>query len=319
MTASADDFDHAPVMRDEIVAVFDAVPAGVVVDATLGGGGHSRALLEHRSDLQILGIDQDADALDAARAHLVGIEDRVLTSRRRFDQLDEALAEHGVTAISGALFDLGVSSPQLDRAERGFSYRHDGPVDMRMDDQQTWSAHDVVNGYEPSDLARIIRTHGDERFARRIADAIVAARPIESTTQLAEVVTSAIPAPARRTGGHPAKRTFQAIRIEVNAELEVLPAALDQAIAATVPGGRIAVLSYHSGEDRIAKQRFAVAAGACECPHDLPCVCGAVQTVRVVRGVPKRASQDEQQRNRRSTSALLRVVEKTEPTPKGIT
>lgn len=318
MNAPAEEFDHQPVMRDEIVAVFSAVPGGVVVDATLGGGGHSRALLESRGDLRILGIDQDADALGAAMEHLADLADRVVTSRRRFDQFDEALADHGVTEISGVLFDLGVSSPQLDRADRGFSYRHDGPVDMRMDDQQTWSAHDVVNGYERSDLARIIRTHGDERFARRIADAIVQARPIESTTQLAEVVTTAIPAAARRTGGHPAKRTFQAIRIEVNAELEVLPAALDQAIAATVPGGRIAVLSYHSGEDRIAKQRFTLAAGACDCPHDLPCVCGAVQTVRVVRGVPKRASHDEQQRNRRSSSALLRVVEKTEPTPKGI-
>jgi 16S rRNA (cytosine1402-N4)-methyltransferase len=318
VNAPAEEFDHQPVMRDEIVAVFSAVPGGVVVDATLGGGGHSRALLESRGDLRILGIDQDADALGAAMEHLDDLADRVVTSRRRFDQFDEALADHGVTEISGVLFDLGVSSPQLDRADRGFSYRHDGPVDMRMDDQQTWSAHDVVNGYERSDLARIIRTQGDERFARRIADAIVQARPIESTTQLAEVVTTAIPAAARRTGGHPAKRTFQAIRIEVNAELEVLPAALDQAIAATVPGGRIAVLSYHSGEDRIAKQRFTLAAGACDCPHDLPCVCGAVQTVRVVRGVPKRASHDEQQRNRRSSSALLRVVEKTEPTPKGI-
>lgn len=314
----SDAFDHAPVMCDEIVALFDSVPAGVVVDATLGGAGHSRALLEHRPDLRILGIDQDADALTAAREHLADHIDRVTTSHRRFDQFDEALADHGVESISGALFDLGVSSPQLDRAERGFSYRNDGPVDMRMDDQQTWSAHDVVNGYSLSDLTRVIRTNGDERFARRIANAIVDARPIESTTQLAEVVTSAIPAAARRTGGHPAKRTFQAIRIEVNAELDVLPDALDQAIAATVPGGRIAVLSYHSGEDRIAKQRFAVAAGACDCPHDLPCVCGAVQTVRVVRGIPKRASQDEQQRNRRSTSALLRVVEKTEPTPKGV-
>ncbi len=309
-------FEHDPVMVDEITAIFDAVPAGTVVDATLGGGGHSHALLSRRSDIDILGIDQDADAIAAALARLAEFADRVRTSRRRFDELDEAMAEHGVTEISGALFDLGVSSPQLDRPERGFSYRHDGPVDMRMDDQQQWSGADVVNGYDRDQLARIIKQHGDERFARRIADAIVAARPVESTTQLAEVVTSAIPAPARRTGGHPAKRTFQAIRIEVNAELDVLPSALDQAVAATVPGGRVAVLSYHSGEDRIAKERFAIAAGACDCPHDLPCVCGAIQTVRVVRGIPKRASADEQARNRRSSSALLRVVEKTEPIPK---
>lgn len=311
-------FEHDPVMVDEITALFDAVPAGTVIDATLGGGGHSHALLSHRSDISILGIDQDADAIAAALERLSEFADRVRTSRRRFDEIPEAMAEHGITEVSGALFDLGVSSPQLDRPERGFSYRNDGPVDMRMDDEQQWSAHDVVNGYDHHDLARIIRTHGDERFAKRIADAIIAARPIETTTHLAEVVTTAIPAAARRTGGHPAKRTFQAIRIEVNSELDVLPKALDQAIAATVPGGRIAVLSYHSGEDRIAKQRFTLAAGACDCPHDLPCVCGAVQTVRVVRGIAKRASADEQERNRRSKSALLRVIEKTEPTPKGI-
>jgi 16S rRNA (cytosine1402-N4)-methyltransferase len=184
---------------------------------------------------------------------------------------------------------------------------------MRMDADQTWSADDVVNGYSESDLARIIKRYGDERFATRIARAICAARPIQTTTELAAVVTSAIPAAARRTGGHPAKRTFQAIRIEVNDELGVLPDALDQAVRATRPGGRIAVLSYHSGEDRIVKDRFAVAAGACDCPDDLPCVCGAIQTVRIVRGVPKRASDAERQRNRRAASARLRVVERVEP------
>ena len=183
---------------------------------------------------------------------------------------------------------------------------------MRMDADQTWSADDVVNGYSESDLSRIIKRYGDERFAARIARAICAARPIQTTTELAAVVTSAIPAAARRTGGHPAKRTFQAIRIEVNDELGVLPDALDQAVQATRPGGRIAVLSYHSGEDRIVKQRFAAAAGACDCPDDLPCVCGAIQTVRTVRGVPKRASDDERQRNRRAASARLRVVERVE-------
>jgi 16S rRNA (cytosine1402-N4)-methyltransferase len=309
-------FEHDPVMVDEITAIFDAVPAGTVVDATLGGGGHSHALLSRRADIDILGIDQDADAIAAALSRLSEFADRVRTSRRRFDELDEALAEHGVTEISGALFDLGVSSPQLDRPERGFSYRNEGPIDMRMNDDQPWSAEDVINGYDRDQLARVIKIYGDERFARRISDAIVAARPVATTTELAEIVTTAIPAAARRTGGHPAKRTFQAIRIEVNAELDVLPDALDQAVVATVPGGRVAVLSYHSGEDRIAKQRFSVAAGACDCPHDLPCVCGAIQTVRVVRGVPKRAPGDEQARNRRSSSALLRVVEKTEPIPK---
>ena len=311
--AGASDFEHAPVMVDEITAVFADVPSGTIVDATLGGGGHTAALLDSRDDLDVIGIDQDQDALEAATTRLAGYGDRLRTSQRRFDQLDEALAEHHVERISGALFDLGVSSPQLDRGDRGFSYRHEGPLDMRMDADQTWSADDVVNGYSESDLARIIKRYGDERFASRIARAICAARPVQTTTELAAVVTSAIPAAARRTGGHPAKRTFQAIRIEVNDELGVLPDALDQAVRATRPGGRIAVLSYHSGEDRIVKDRFAVAAGACDCPDDLPCVCGAIQTVRIVRGVPKRASDAERQRNRRAASARLRVVERVEP------
>ena len=309
----APDFEHAPVMVDEITAVFASVPSGTIVDATLGGGGHTAALLDSRDDLDVIGIDQDHDALQAATSRLSGYGDRLRTSQRRFDQFDEALAEHDVERISGALFDLGVSSPPLDRGDRGFSYRHEGPLDMRMDADQTWSADDVVNGYSESDLARIIKRYGDERFASRIARAICAARPIQTTTELAAVVTSAIPAAARRTGGHPAKRTFQAIRIEVNDELGVLPDALDQAVRATRPGGRIAVLSYHSGEDRIVKDRFAVAAGACDCPDDLPCVCGAIQTVRIVRGVPKRAGDAERQRNRRAASARLRVVERVEP------
>jgi 16S rRNA (cytosine1402-N4)-methyltransferase len=311
--ARASDFEHAPVMVDEITAAFANVPSGTIVDATLGGGGHTAALLDSRDDLDVIGIDQDQDALEAARTRLASYGDRLRTSQRRFDQFDEALAEHDVERISGALFDLGVSSPQLDRGDRGFSYRHEGPLDMRMDADPTWSAVDVVNGYSESDLARIIKRYGDERFASRIARAICAARPIQTTTELAAVVTSAIPAAARRTGGHPAKRTFQAIRIEVNDELGVLPDALDQAVRATRPGGRIAVLSYHSGEDRIVKDRFAVAAGACDCPDDLPCVCGAIQTVRIVRGVPKRAGDAERQRNRRAASARLRVVERVDP------
>ncbi len=309
-------FEHAPVMRDEIVSAFATVPAGTVVDATLGGGGHSAALLESRADLDVLGIDQDADALRAATEALAPFGDRVRTSRRRFDNIAAALDEHQIDAVSGALFDLGVSSPQLDRGERGFSYRHDGPLDMRMDADQTWSAVDVVNGYAERDLARLIRRYGDERFSDRIAKAICAARPIQTTTELAAVVTTAIPAAARRTGGHPAKRTFQAIRIEVNDELGVLPDAIDAAVDSTRPGGRIAVLSYHSGEDRIVKERFAAAAGACACPDDLPCVCGAIQTVRIVRGIAKKPNAAERSENRRAASARLRVVERIVATRK---
>jgi 16S rRNA (cytosine1402-N4)-methyltransferase len=309
----SDAFRHDPVMKDEIVDTFGSVPAGVVLDATLGGGGHAEALLESRDDLRLLGLDRDPAALDAATSRLDRFGDRVMTHRCRFDELDAAMHAHSIEALSGALFDLGVSSPQLDRAERGFSYRNEGPLDMRMDSDAAWSAEDVVNGYSETELERVIRQHGDERFSRRIARAIVAARPIESTTRLAEVVTSAIPAPARRTGGHPAKRTFQAIRIEVNGELDALPVALDKAIGALVPGGRVAVLSYHSGEDRIVKDRIRRAeTGGCECPPELPCVCGAVQTVRVVRRVPKRPSATEQVANPRAKSARLRVAEKLE-------
>jgi 16S rRNA (cytosine1402-N4)-methyltransferase len=318
---AAPDFDHAPVMRDEIVATFAGVPAGVVLDATLGGAGHSRAILDARPDLSILGIDRDADALAAATTRLAPYGARAMTFKCRFDQLDQALAAHEVSELSGALFDLGVSSHQLDVAERGFSYRHDGPLDMRMDAEaahaSSWSATDVVNGYPEARLADVIQRYGDERFARRIAAAIVAARPIESTTGLAAVVTAAIPAPARRTGGHPAKRTFQAIRIEVNGELEALPEALDSAIAALTPGGRLAVLAYHSGEDRIVKERMRLAeTGGCECPPELPCVCGAVQTVRLVKA-PKRPGSAEQAGNPRAASARFRVAERIAPVPVG--
>ena len=308
-------FAHEPVMTTEVVDTFEAVPPGVVLDATLGGGGHSEAILDSRADLSILGLDRDPAALAAAAARLERFGDRIMTHKCRFDDLDAAMAAHSIVELSGALFDLGVSSHQLDRADRGFSYRNEGPLDMRMDTDAPWSADDVVNGYSERELARIIRQLGDERFASRIAHAIVAARPVESTTQLAEIVTGAIPAPARRTGGHPAKRTFQAIRIEVNGELDALPEALDRAIDALTPGGRLAVLSYHSGEDRIVKDRIRQAeTGGCECPPELPCVCGAIQTVRVVRGVPKRPSQHEADANRRAASARFRVAEKTEPT-----
>jgi 16S rRNA (cytosine1402-N4)-methyltransferase len=298
-------------MRDEVVAAFAVVPAGVVLDATVGGGGHSAALLDAHPHLRVLGLDRDATALAAAARRLASFGERVTLQHRRFDQIPEALRDAGVTELSGALFDLGVSSPQLDVAERGFSYRSDGPLDMRMDRDQPWSAADVVNGYSEGELQRVLRDNADERFAGRIARAIVAARPIDSTAQLAEIVVAAIPAPARRRGGHPAKRTFQAIRIEVNRELEVLPVAIDAALDATAPGGRVVVLSYHSGEDRLVKERFQHAAtGGCTCPQGLPCVCGAVATVRLVRRGSTPASAAEQERNPRAASVRMRVAER---------
>jgi 16S rRNA (cytosine1402-N4)-methyltransferase len=212
-------FHHSPVMGSEIVRLFAAVPAGVIVDATLGGGGHAALLLAARPDCSLLGLDRDPAALTAAGAILAPFGDRVTLRHARFDRLATVMTDLDLPAASGVLFDLGVSSPQLDHAERGFSYRNEGPLDMRMDPTEPWSADDVVNGYPVDELTRILLDHADERFANRIARAIVAARPIESTAELAAVVRDAIPAPARRRGGHPAKRTFQAIRIEVNGEL----------------------------------------------------------------------------------------------------
>ena len=307
----SDRFLHHPVMAERIARLFEAVPPGVVVDATVGGGGHARVILEANPMVAVVGLDQDPDALAASASLLEAFGDRVMLRRARFDSLVTVMSDLGLTSLSGAIFDLGVSSPQLDRGERGFSYRNDGPLDMRMDPDQELTAADIVNGYAESRLAEVIGTYGDERFAARIARAIVNARPIETTAELATIIRDAIPAPARRRGGHPAKRTFQAIRIEVNRELEVLGASIDDAIDVLVPGGRCAVLAYHSGEDRIVKDRFRYAAtGGCTCPPGLPCVCDAVQTVRLLKQGAWTASDVEVAANPRAESARLRAVEK---------
>jgi 16S rRNA (cytosine1402-N4)-methyltransferase len=307
------DFAHRPVMRDEVVEAFADVPAGWLVDATLGGAGHSTALLEAHPHLSVLGIDQDPVALAASGERLAQFGGRARTARARFDHLDEVVDAvlDPDTLLSGVLFDLGVSSPQLDVADRGFSYRAEGPLDMRMDPEAPRTAADVVNGYPEERLAQVLRDLGDERFAGRIARAVVAARPIATTAQLAEVVRDAIPAPARRRGGHPAKRTFQAVRIEVNGELEILPGAIDAAVGRLAPGGRIAVLAYHSGEDRIVKARLREAeTGGCICPPGLPCVCGAEPLVRLVRRGARKPSASEVEANPRAESARLRVAER---------
>jgi 16S rRNA (cytosine1402-N4)-methyltransferase len=304
------DFIHIPVMADRIVEIFRPVPEGVLVDATVGGGGHARLLLEARPDLRLVGIDRDPAALAAAAEALAPFGDRVTLRRARFDDLETVMTDVQ-PPVTGVLFDLGVSSPQLDRGERGFSYRHDGPLDMRMDPSDRWTAADIVNGYPEVELVRVLQEHGDERFAIRIAAAIVANRPIETTAQLAAIVRDAIPAAARRRGGHPAKRTFQAIRIQVNRELDILPTAIDAALEMTAPRGRVAVLAYHSGEDRIVKERFRHAVtGGCTCPPGLPCVCDAVQTVRLLRPGAWKPTAAEVQANPRAESARLRAVEK---------
>jgi 16S rRNA (cytosine1402-N4)-methyltransferase len=314
MAGEPNRFFHEPVMVHEIVTILGPSPRGIVVDCTVGAGGHARVLLEADPQREILGLDQDEDALVAAGQALQAYSSRVRLRHARFDRLSDIVREEGLERVSGVLFDLGVSSPQLDRAERGFSYRHDGPLDMRMDRSNDLTAADVVNTYDTDRLADVLDRHGDERFAHRIAQAIAAARPIMTTTELAAIVRDAIPAPARRRGGHPAKRTFQALRIEVNRELDILDMAVDQAIDLLAPGGRCAVLAYHSGEDRLVKARFREAAtGGCSCPTQLPCTCGAEPRVRLLKRGTWKPSADEIAANPRAESARLRAVEKLLP------
>lgn len=311
MSRAGDPFVHQPVMVGEIVELMGPVPPGVVLDATVGGGGHAAAILEAHPHLRVLGLDQDPSAQEAAQARLAPFGSRSTVVRARFDRLAAVVADAGIDGLSGVVFDLGVSSPQLDRADRGFSYRTDAPLDMRMDPDSPRSAADVVNTATEADLAAAFADNGEGRFARRIARAVVAARPLATTGQLAEVVRDAIPAAARRHGGHPAKRIFQAVRITVNRELEILPAALGDALDLLVPGGRAAVLAYHSGEDRIVKAILRAAeTGGCTCPPGLPCGCGALRQVRLLRRGACQAGAGEVAANRRAESARLRAVER---------
>jgi 16S rRNA (cytosine1402-N4)-methyltransferase len=307
-------------MHREVAHAFASVPAGLLVDGTVGGAGHARALLDARPDCSLLGIDRDAEAVAAATAALAPYGERAVVVHSGFEDLTEVLdglggvrgvPGEGVDGVSGVIYDLGVSSPQLDRPERGFSYRTDAPLDMRMDRSQALSAREVVNDYEEAELARIIARWGEERFARAIARRIAARRPLETTVELAEVVRDAIPAPARRQGPHPARRTFQAIRMEVNAELDHLAAGLDAAFAALVPGGRLAVLSYHSLEDRMVKHRFVdwtsppMLPRGLPLPPDHPPPPGVLITRRGLRPSPAEVAD-----NPRAESARLRVVER---------
>lgn len=311
LPAEPPDFVHVPVLVDRVVDLLRVVPPGLYVDATLGGAGHAAALLGAHPGLRLLGLDRDEVAIAAATRRLAPFGDRVEIVRSGFDRIAELVRERTDEGATAVLMDLGVSSPQLDEAERGFSYRAAAPLDMRMDRRQSTSAAEVVNEYSYPELVRVIREYGEERYATRIARAIVQSRPVLDTEQLAEVVRGAIPAPARRTGGHPAKRTFQAIRIEVNRELDQLAEALDGALSVLAPGGRMAVMSYHSLEDRLVKAAFRDAeTGGCTCPQGLPCVCGAEPTVRLLKRGAWTAPQDEVAANRRAESVRLRAVER---------
>ena len=300
-------------MVHQVVALAADLPSGTFLDATVGGGGHAAALLDAYPTLDLLGLDRDAAALAAANERLAGFGSRVVLRRARFDQLDEVFADLGHHGrLSGFLFDLGVSSPQLDRAARGFSFRNDGPLDMRMDQSADRSAETVVNDYGRTELMELIRRYSDERYASRIASAIVAARPLRTTTELADVVVSAIPAAARRRGGHPAKRTFQAIRIEVNDELRILRPALEGALDALVGGGRGLVLTYHSGEDRIVKHCFrdrSTADRPLGLPRGLPTE-EVDPDFRLVRPATRQPDDHELAANPRAASARLRAIER---------
>jgi 16S rRNA (cytosine1402-N4)-methyltransferase len=306
-------------MVGEVVDALAPVPAGLIVDGTVGGGGHAGALLEAHPDSVVLGLDRDAEAVAAAGERLSGYGARAMVRQSGFEDLIRVLGEPAVAALGlpvvGVLFDLGVSSWQLDEPGRGFGYRVDAPLDMRMDRSQALTARDVVNRYEEAELARVIARYGEERFARQVARAIVARRPVETTGALAEVVRQAIPAPARRTGPHPARRTFQAIRIEVNAELEHLAAGLEAAFAALVPGGRLAVLSYHSLEDRMVKERFAAWSSRPPVPRGLPVtgLPGEPPPARLVTRRAARPTPAEVAANPRAESARLRVLERANP------
>ncbi|RWA19416.1 16S rRNA (cytosine(1402)-N(4))-methyltransferase RsmH [Mycolicibacterium brumae] len=322
MTEDPGRFGHVPVLLDRCLDLLapaltrsDADGSGaVVIDATLGAGGHSEALLRRFAGLTVIGLDRDPTALDIASKRLASYSDRFTAAYARYDEIARILSESGLPeteSIDGVLFDLGVSSMQLDRTERGFSYSANAPLDMRMDNSAVVSAADILNTYEQGEIAAILREFGDERFAGKIAGAIVRRRrtaPLRTTGELVELLYDTIPAPARRTGGHPAKRTFQALRIAVNAELDSLRAALPAALRAVRPGGRVVVMSYQSGEDRIVKQCFA-AATASRTPAGLPMELPGHEPefVLLTRGA-ERADADEIDRNPRSAPARLRAV-----------
>jgi 16S rRNA (cytosine1402-N4)-methyltransferase len=310
MVQQFEQFEHQPVMVREVVEAFAPVPSGIVLDATLGGGGHAAALLAAHPHLSILGLDRDPEAVAAGSHALATFGGRAVVRHAVFGDLGNVVAGEGVSSLAGVLFDLGVSSPQLDRAERGFSYRRDGPLDMRMDPTQGSSALDLVNTTPESTLATLFAAHGEARFARRIARSLAAARPFSSTVELADVVSSAVPAAVRRRG-HPARRVFQALRVTVNDELGQLTTALPTALALLAPGGRCVTIAYHSGEDRLVKAAFAQAVtGGCTCPPGLPCVCGARPEHRLVFRGSRGPSADEIAANRRAESARMRVVER---------
>ncbi|MGN0438946.1 MAG: 16S rRNA (cytosine(1402)-N(4))-methyltransferase RsmH [Lachnospiraceae bacterium] len=313
------EFSHKSVLLNECIEGLHIKEDGTYVDGTLGGGGHAFYVCERLSDKgRFIGIDQDAAAIEAAGVRLLPYQDKLEVNivRSNYEQTPEVLKKLRVDGVDGILLDLGVSSHQLDTPERGFSYRENATLDMRMDQRQDMTAKDIVNEYSEIELFHIIRDYGEEKFAKNIAKHICIAReqkPIETTYELNEIIKAAIPIKVRAQGGHPSKRTFQAIRIELNKELTVLEQSIDQMIDLLNPGGRLCIITFHSLEDRIVKRIFRRNENPCTCPPDFPkCVCGKVSKGKVITRKPILPSEEEQEENRRSKSAKLRIFEKTQ-------
>lgn len=309
------EFRHTSVLFEECMEGLAIKPDGIYVDGTLGGGGHSSGICERLSEKgTLIGIDRDTDALQAAKQRLQKYTCRKIFVQNNYSNIKEVLEELQIKEIDGALLDLGVSSFQLDNPDRGFSYMQEAPLDMRMNQDDTFTAYDVVNDYDAKELRGIITRYGEERWAARIADFIVKARkdkPIETTAELVEIIKAAIPASARRDGPHPAKRTFQAIRIEVNDELGQLERAMDAFCDVLAPGGRLCVITFHSLEDRIVKEMIAKRVNPCTCPKEFPvCVCGKIPDITKKSGKPILPTPEEVERNPRARSAKLRICEK---------
>lgn len=309
------EFNHTSVLLNETIEGLKIKPDGIYVDGTLGGGGHSFEIAKRLNDNgRLIGIDQDEAAILAAGERLKDFGDKVTIVRSNYRNALSVLHDLGIEKIDGMMLDLGVSSYQLDTQERGFSYRYDAPLDMRMDLRQTLTAKDIVNGYSETELFHIIRDYGEDRFAKNIAKHIVMARakkPIETTGELNEIIRAAIPAKMRAEGGHPSKRTYQAIRIECNKELEVLKESLEELIGILNPGGRLCIITFHSLEDRIVKTAFKKAENPCTCPPSFPvCVCGKRSQGKVITGKPVLPCEEEMESNPRSKSAKLRIFEK---------
>ncbi|MBQ3066111.1 MAG: 16S rRNA (cytosine(1402)-N(4))-methyltransferase RsmH [Clostridia bacterium] len=307
-------FSHYPVMRTECIDGLSIDPTGIYADCTLGGGGHSEEIARRLTTGKLLCIDQDICAIRAASKRLAPYADRIILEHDNFSNIKEILRRNGINALHGALIDLGVSSYQLDTPERGFSYQHNAPLDMRMNADAPLSAYDIVNTYSFEELRRIISEYGEERFASKIASNIVRDReaaPIETTFALVDVIKKSIPAKNRAEGGHPAKRTFQAIRIAVNDELAIIEPTVRSLIDVLRPDGRLCVITFHSLEDRIVKQTYRNEAKGCTCPPDFPvCICGKIPKIRIVTTKPICASETELAENNRSHSAKLRIAQR---------